>query len=83
MSVTLGALLEDHAPTACLLLVWANAFSVYTVAFSVLEFYYVKAIGSAVARGAHKINTDMESGRYNLVEDVTRAVLMTQRGVVG
>ena len=52
MSITLDKLLEPEQETTTLLLVIANGFSVYTVTFSVLEFYYVKTLLGARGRAA-------------------------------
>merc|ERR1719161_1537149 len=50
MAITLETLLEPTDEATTLLLLIANAFSVYTVTFSVLEFYYAQIMLSAEKR---------------------------------
>jgi hypothetical protein len=44
MAVAMDGLLKEQQETSFLMLAVANAFSVYTVTYSILEYYYVKAI---------------------------------------
>ena len=73
MSITLAQLLNQDEETTTLLLLIANAFSVYTVTFSVLEFYYVKIILSAEKRSQEPEHTLKLGSKYRQMHmDVTQ-----------
>ena len=62
MAVALDKLLYvDTKPAATLLLALSSAFSAYALTFSVLEFYYVKALLAAKSRSERKLRSAMTS----------------------